>query len=164
MEHVALCQGGRCRCQRMSWCSRYFLTLNPEPDCAGHPQHLPRDGGAGRGRRAHGEAAAQGRQRLPQVQGQAQQLAQGDPPSLLFPCVWRHRDLPARQVSQPHQWCGCPIPVGMRTLLVASCCPPGLMCAAAVVLQLACAAPRCCQGTPAGLPMGCWASSRAAIG
>ena len=44
---------------------------------AGGAEHVPRDGGAGGGRRAHGEADAEGRQRIPQVQGQAQQLAQG---------------------------------------------------------------------------------------
>ena len=44
---------------------------------AGGAEHVPRDGGPGGRWRAHREADAQGRQRVPQVQGQAQQLAQG---------------------------------------------------------------------------------------
>ena len=36
---------------------------------AGGAEHMPRNGGPGGGRRAHGEAHAEGRQRVPQVQG-----------------------------------------------------------------------------------------------
>lgn len=44
---------------------------------ADREQPLPRRGGPSGWRRAHGEAHAEGRPRVPQVQGQAQQLAQG---------------------------------------------------------------------------------------
>jgi len=55
------------------------LASHPQCMAADHPQHMPRHGGAGSGRWPHGEAAAEGRKRLPQVQGQEEQLAQGMP-------------------------------------------------------------------------------------
>ena len=45
---------------------------------ADHPQHVPCYGGAGGRGWAYGEAAAEGRKRIPQVQGQEEQLAQGE--------------------------------------------------------------------------------------
>lgn len=43
----------------------------------GDPQHMPRNGWSGGWRWPHREAHVEGRQRLPQIQGKEEQLAQG---------------------------------------------------------------------------------------
>ncbi len=54
--------------------------LTAEAVCAGDPQHMPRHDWPGGRRWQDREAHAEGRQCLPQVQGQEEQLAQGTLP------------------------------------------------------------------------------------
>ena len=70
--------------QMRSGCSGF----NALDGCAaGDPEHLPRDGGPGGRWRPHREAAAEGRQRLPQIPREAQQLAEGEHVARLRACV-----------------------------------------------------------------------------